>query len=261
MCIQGSVGKRGRNQPADVIVIKVLLNGAWRHLPDAPLPINGHIDNATRARILFFQTRVMGLAKPDGQVGRSGATLKALRALMSPNFDAAKLRGIMPQASQELIGLYYKHLVTEMETRAINTPLRRAHFLAQLAHESGSLRYNAEIASGAAYEGRKDLGNSEKGDGKRFKGRGLIQLTGRSNYVAYGEDIDVDLVTDGAWALVATDPALAVGAAGWFWDKHGLNTVADADNIRKLTRRINGGVNGLADRTRFLVRAKWFLLP
>jgi putative chitinase len=135
-----------------------------------------------------------------------------------------------------------------------------AHLLAQVGHESGDLRFSEEIASGAAYEGRADLGNTQPGDGPRFKGRGLIQLTGRANYTAFGRDRNRDFITPENYRLIATDPNLAVDVAGWFWVKHGLNAFADADNVREITRRINGGFNGLDDRTARLARAKFFLL-
>jgi putative chitinase len=201
------------------------------------------------------------MPKPDGQISPKGKTLMSLFDNIPSRFDLYSLRGIMVHAGQEAVSRYYKHLVTTMETRSINTPLRRAHFLAQLGHESGSLAYTEEIASGMAYEGRvKGLGNTEKGDGVRFKGRGLIQLTGRKNYAAYGESIGRDLTVDGNWNLVATDPELAVDAAGWYWETNELNALADSDNVEKITKVINGGHNGLHDRKAYLARAKWFLV-
>lgn len=129
----------------------------------------------------------------------------------------------------------------------IDSTLRKVHFLGQVAHESAAGRYMEEIASGRAYEGRKDLGNTQPGDGVRFKGRGLIQLTGRDNYrrysrAMYGDDRAVD---DPAMVSRLPDAALA---AGWFWQENGLNALADRDDIRAVTRRINGGHNGLQDR-------------
>ena len=118
-----------------------------------------------------------------------------------------------------------------------------------------------ELASGAAYEGRKDLGNAQPGDGPRFKGRGLIQLTGRVNYAAYGRSIGVDLTADGNWEQSGHDPALAVDAACWFWTKHRLNELADLDDLQTITRRVNGGLIGLEDRADHLERAKFVLLP
>lgn len=129
----------------------------------------------------------------------------------------------------------------------IDTTQRKSHFLGQLAHESATGRYMEEIASGRAYEGRADLGNSEPGDGVRFKGRGLIQLTGRANYAAYSRDVhgDARAVRDPGMVARLPDAALA---AGWFWRKKGLNALADTGSVRAVTRRVNGGYNGLADR-------------
>ena len=144
-------------------------------------------------------------------------------------------------------------------SRSRDSPLRRAHFLAQVGHESAELLYVEEIANGDAYEGRVDLGNTQPGDGRRFKGRGLIQLTGRANYRDYGATIGVDLEVNDNWKRVSTDPALTVDVAGWFWKNNRINDLADKDDVRLVTRRVNGGLNGLADRTRQLGRAKFFL--
>ena len=170
---------------------------------------------------------------------------------------AAQLRRILPDATRDNIDRYLPALNAGMAAREIDTPLRAAHFLAQVGHESGSLRYAEEIASGAAYEGRRDLGNTEPGDGSHFKGRGLIQLTGRANYADYGAAIGRDLLADPS--PVATDPALAVDVACWFWVAHGLNTLADADDPERITRRINGGLNGYAQRLAILARARQVL--
>lgn len=136
---------------------------------------------------------------------------------------------------------------------SINTPLRWAHYLAQTAHESGELRYTQEIASGKAYEGRKDLGNTQKGDGVKFKGRGLIQLTGRANYTKYKNYCGFDVVQR---PELLEKPLGATRSSMWFWKTHGLNELADTDDIKKITRIINGGTNGLESREKYLTRAK-----
>ncbi len=151
------------------------------------------------------------------------------------------------------VDIYLPYLNKIFIKYKIDSPLRIAHFLAQVIHESGSFRYSEEIASGAAYEGRKDLGNVIKGDGKKFKGRGLIQLTGRANYSIFSKSVGIDLLK--APELVAK-PDLSVEAAGWYWDTHQLNTFADKDNINRITKRINGGLNGIIDRNIHLVRCK-----
>jgi putative chitinase len=261
MCIKGSVGKGQPNNHKDVVVVQVLLQYQWRGVPYKAVGIDGGYGKETGDAILDFQTRVQRVPKPDGIVSPppTGKTIAALREGMPSGLDLFKLRGIMVFAKWERVLLYYKHLLTTMESRSINTSLRQAHFLAQLGHESGSLKYTEETASGEAYEGRKDLGNTQKGDGTRFKGRGLIQLTGRSNYEAYGEAIGQDLTEEATCTKVATDPGLAVDVAGWFWGTHDLNTAADTDDVKKVTKIINGGYNGLADRQEYLERAKFFL--
>lgn len=134
----------------------------------------------------------------------------------------------------------------------INTPLRLAAFLAQLAHESAQFRYMEEIASGAAYEGRKDLGNTQKGDGIKYKGRGPIQLTGRANYRRAGQDLKLAL--EEMPQIVAT-PSVGLLVAGWYWKLHGLNFLADAKEFDRITKKINGGYNGKADRDSYYKKA------
>lgn len=135
----------------------------------------------------------------------------------------------------------------------INSDLRRSHFLAQTCHESDGFCTTVEYASGQAYEGRTDLGNSQPGDGVRYKGRGLIQLTGRANYQRYGDLLQLDLVGK---PELAADPATSLLVACEYWKLRGLNTFADQDDLETITRRINGGLNGLADRRACLARAK-----
>ncbi|MGV8899998.1 MAG: glycoside hydrolase family 19 protein [Burkholderiaceae bacterium] len=156
-------------------------------------------------------------------------------------FDLLK---IMPQAKSR-IDTFSDPLNAAMMEFNISTTARQASFLAQVGHESGQLRYVRELASGAAYEGRKDLGNTEPGDGVRFKGRGLIQITGRANYKACGNALGIDLI---AHPELLESPVLACRSAAWFWRSHGLNELADAGDQTRVTRRINGGTNGLADR-------------
>lgn len=133
---------------------------------------------------------------------------------------------------------------------------RLAHFMAQLAHESGSFRYMEEIASGAAYEGREDLGNVKPGDGVRFKGRGPIQITGRANYRTFGRAIGIDIESH---PEIAAIPSIGLHLALEYWKSRGLNALADADNVLTITKRINGGTNGLEDRKHHLARIKAWL--
>ena len=131
----------------------------------------------------------------------------------------------------------------------INTRLRIAAFLAQIGHESGHLVYVREIwgptAQQLGYQGRTDLGNTQPGDGFLFRGRGLIQVTGRANYAAMGQALGLPLL---AHPELLEQPANAAMSAGQFWSSRGLNALADASDFLTITRRINGGTNGLADR-------------
>lgn len=166
-----------------------------------------------------------------------------------------QLQAMVP-AKPSLVQLFYQPLVDSMAKYDISTPQRIAAFIAQVAHESGSFRYTEEIASGQAYEGRKDLGNTEQGDGVKFKGRGLIQITGRSNYAEVSKALGQDFISNPT--LLAKIP-YCVESAAWFWKKHGLNELADKGDFIRITKVINGGVNGLADRQANWVRAKGVL--
>ena len=166
-----------------------------------------------------------------------------------PGFLTVKqLRTIMPRLTVQRADQFLKPLNDAMKEFEINTPKRQAAFLAQIAHESGELKYMEEIASGEAYEGRASLGNTQPGDGKRYKGRGPIQLTGRSNYRKAGAALKLDL--EGKPELAA-QPDVGCRVAGWFWKTHGLNDLADKGEFRQITRRINGGYNGEAKRGGF----------
>jgi putative chitinase len=175
-----------------------------------------------------------------------------------PSLNDKQLRAIMPHLPKDRAAKFLGPLNAAMKEYQINTRKRQAAFLAQLAHESGELRYMEEIASGQAYEGRKDLGNTQPGDGKRFKGRGPIQFTGRANYRRAGKALGLDL--EGHPEKVAT-PEVGTRVAGWFWKTHGLNELADKGDFKLITRRINGGYNGLASRQKYYRRALEVLLP
>lgn len=170
---------------------------------------------------------------------------------------------IFPDASADDIAALGPALIQTMRKYGINTPLRKAHFLAQVGHESGQLRYREELASGDAYDTRTDLGNTpaRDGDGRKYKGRGLIQLTGKANYAAYDRHLGLGGILVSSPGRVATDPVLCCDVAGWFWSSRGLNLYADQDRLAAITRRVNGGLNGLADRDRLLKAAKRALVP
>ncbi len=172
-----------------------------------------------------------------------------------------QLREIMPNlpAARSLVLL--PHLNRAMVEYGIDSTLRVAAFVAQLAHESGEFRWMEEIwgptAAQRRYEPASDLatrlGNSQLGDGLRFKGRGPIQLTGRANYDRFGSLLGVNLI---AAPETAAEPEIAFRVAALYWANRGLNELADAQDFREITRRINGGFNGLADRERYFERPR-----
>ncbi len=172
---------------------------------------------------------------------------------MKGGISSLQLRQIMPGLDEETANKYLPYLNKAMIDGGINTKERQAAFLAQLGHESVGLRYMEEIASGAAYEGRADLGNTQPGDGVRFKGRGPIQLTGRSNYRAAGEALGIDLEHN---PTRAADPDVAFRIAVWFWNSRDLSSYADRGDFQSITYRINGGYNGDASRREYWARAK-----
>lgn len=184
-----------------------------------------------------------------------------------------QLKEIAPGTNHFALDTYPALLSDAMPRWEINTPQRVQAFLAQLAHESGSFKYVREIASGNAYEGRRDLGNIFPGDGKRFKGRGLIQCTGRTNY----QECSLALFGDNRLLLnpdILATPTYAVESACWFWKTKGLNEIADKpedwekvivredgstkrySKIQWITRKINGGLNGINEREEMYERAK-----
>lgn len=144
---------------------------------------------------------------------------------------------------------YLPYIKAAMVEYGINTSKRKAAFLAQIGHESGGLHYSVEVwgptDAQSRYEGREDLGNTHAGDGFKFRGRGLMQITGRANYRTAGEALGVDFI---ACPERLGMPEDASRSAGWFWKRHGLNEQADIGDFRRITRRINGGFNGYAER-------------
>jgi putative chitinase len=165
------------------------------------------------------------------------------------------LKAICPGGRPDLMEGFAAELERSGDTHGLGAdhPLRRAHFMAQCAHESDGFRTFQEYASGAAYEGRKDLGNVKRGDGALFKGRGPIQITGRANYQRFGQALGIELVRD---PVQAARPDIGTKIALAYWDDRGLSVAADRDDIRTVTKRINGGYNGLAQRQQYLARAK-----
>ncbi len=138
----------------------------------------------------------------------------------------------------------------------ISTQERQAAFLAQIGHESGGLQWVRELwgptPAQRGYEGRADLGNTHPGDGFRFRGRGLIQITGRANYRAMGDALLLDLEQS---PELLEQPANAAMSAAQFWASHGLNQLADEHDMMHITRKINGGTNGLPERMALYTQA------
>ena len=166
---------------------------------------------------------------------------------------ALELSDLFPRAKPgileaiDTVGVPLAHLIN---------PIRFAYFMAQCAHESAGFQFTKELGSARylnRYEGRRDLGNTEIGDGVRFCGRGIIQVTGRSNYAACGEWTGLPLLE---YPELLEDPGPAVRSACWYWMTHNLNPICDAQNFTLLTRRINGGTNGMASRNQWLAKIK-----
>ena len=166
-----------------------------------------------------------------------------------------QLLQILPNAGP-VAGVFVPVLNTAMTRYQIIGTKRVAAFIAQIGHESGQLKYVKEIwgptVAQTKYEGRKDLGNTVVGDGFKYRGRGLIQITGRANYMVCGEGLGIDLIKH---PELLEKPQHACMSAAWFWATKGINTLADAGPFDKITQRINGGQNGAADRQALYARA------
>jgi putative chitinase len=212
-----------------------------------------------------IKTNLLILSSPDHAVVQKYFPSKPNSKTKTMTTDQIKYGA---GASSTYAAKFMSFLADTCDKYQITTPARQLCFLAQVGHESGGLFYTEELASGKAYEGRADLGNTQTGDGVKFKGRGLIQITGRANYKALGDSFGVDLITDpsllgGRNVTTCTTDQLKYAAmsAGWFWNTHRLNDIADQIDIqqaidsgnnlvhfKEITKKINGGYNGLADR-------------
>lgn len=202
------------------------------------------IEVLTSLWALFFRPKKVGDApQPEPAAPAEWISLAVFQA-------AAGLSGEMARA-------WYEHVRAACLEFSVVGPVRIAAFLAQVGHESGGFVYTREIwgptAAQQRYEGRTDLGNTQRGDGFRFRGRGLIQITGRDNYQRAAAGLGVDVVAD---PQLLEERALAARSAAWWWATHGCNQLADGGDFVALTRRINGGTNGLADRKARWERAK-----
>jgi putative chitinase len=257
MCIANTVGRGARNNLADVAAVQILLNLNRERFPEPKpkaLGTDGRIGPNTLKRIAAFETAVMHLPVSDAMIAPGDTTIAALLVGLPPGPSKEKLAIVLPLATASKIDRFFEPLKAGMTRYGVTTPLQMAHFIAQIGHESMSFLYTEEIASGAAYEGRRDLGNTQPGDGKRFKGRGLIQLTARANYAAYSKFTGIDYLAKPA--LLSTDPMVAVDVSCWFWKDRGVDKLAEMDDVKAVTKRINGGYNGLDDRMQNLQRAK-----
>jgi putative chitinase len=175
---------------------------------------------------------------------------------VAPRYITNKDKG---DAQSKIIQAVGSILNKTLAKYSLNYDLRAAHFIAQCCEESEGFSRTEEHASGAEYEGRDDLGNTEDGDGVRFKGRGIIQLTGRGNYTAYGKLTGLDLVNN---PVLAADPATSLVIACEYWTKNNLNLYADQDDVLSISKITNTGSvgttmpNGLEARKRYLEKAK-----
>lgn len=261
--ISATVGENKPNTRDDVETLQRLLNIAITQqvFPiTLPLKADGAFGTKTLTAIIEFQRSVLGELTPTGSVEPNSKTLFSLTKLLPNTLEATIFELLFLRAAETAIQDLSTDIVKVLASRNIDTPLRQSHFLAQIGHESGELRFRAEIANGQAYEGRQDLGNTNPGDGQKFKGRGLIQLTGRANYAEYGRALGRENELLNHPELVETETQLTIDVAGWFWAKRGLNNFADADDLTTITKKINGGLNGLEDRRRLLKRAKALLI-
>jgi putative chitinase len=166
---------------------------------------------------------------------------------------APRFSGVWADRQAKIIAEVGEVLRPTLESYDITTRLRIAHFLGQTCEESAGFRTTEEFASGRAYEGRKDLGNTQPGDGPRYKGRGLLQLIGRANYREYGQALGIDLEAD---PTLAAQPSVSLKIACEYWKRRNINAACDDDDLLRVTRAVSGGLNGLPDRRGFTSKAK-----
>ncbi|MEM8553334.1 MAG: peptidoglycan-binding protein [Pseudomonadota bacterium] len=166
---------------------------------------------------------------------------------------APTFSGKLAERQREIVGAISGEFEGVLKDYDISNAVRIAHFMGQVTHECAGFRTTEEFASGAAYEGREDLGNTQRGDGKRYKGRGLIQLTGRFNYRKFGDLLGVPLEDE---PRRAGAPLLSLRIACEYWKSRNINKLSDADDLVAVTRAVNGGTNGLDDRIKYYRRAK-----
>ena len=168
----------------------------------------------------------------------------------------AGLRRLCPHGKRRILAGIARHSSILVDYGLTKNELRLSHFLAQAAHETAGFRTLVEYGSTGyfrrRYGHRKDLGNRNRADGATYRGRGIFQLTGRANYRRYGHLLQLDLENTPS---LAQNPEISLRIACEYWKRHKLNLYADRNDIRTITRRINGGYNGLVQRRRFFQRA------
>lgn len=208
-----------------------------------------------KATLMQSRTEVSGFVSSQyvEPLAAPAAAKPAARAgVAMPVF--ADLKKLAPQGKDAILSALVSNLAqAAAQFGILKSRLTLCHFLAQTAEESDGFRTTVEYASGREYEERKDLGNIHAGDGVRFKGRGIIQLTGRANYSIAGSKLNLPLLDNPA---LAADPAISVRTACYYWQSRDIEQVAATDDIRKVTRLINGGTRGLDTRTAYYNRAR-----
>ncbi|PSB27473.1 glycoside hydrolase family 19 protein [Chlorogloea sp. CCALA 695] len=173
-------------------------------------------------------------------------TVKYLLELLKPLITELQAETIF---GRQITTIQLNDLNSCLERFHINTPPRMRHFMSQIAHESGGLKWLKEIASGDGYENRLDLGNTFAGDGRRFKGGGALQVTGRANYQALCNYLKNPRVMEGCSYV---SHVLPFTASGHWWMRNHMNSLCDLGaTVEKITRKVNGGYNGLDDRKRY----------
>lgn len=194
-----------------------------------------------------LQTRLKGYGRDPGP----------LDGLLGPKTYAALFDYMARRPLGERGQLLARGALIHFPRYRIDSELRLAHFLAQAAHESADFCHLRELwgptAAQKRYEGRADLGNTQPGDGFKYRGRGIFMLTGRYNYRSYGARVNLPLEDE---PDLAARPDVSLHIACLYWDDRALNKLADQDNIEKITRAINGGLNGIEARRRALRHAR-----
>lgn len=167
-----------------------------------------------------------------------------------------RLLRLTPSGKADIVNGIARRFDALAREHDVSTRLRLCHFLAQAAHETDGFRTLEEYGGASyflRYEGRQDLGNTQAGDGIRYHGRGIFQLTGRGNYRRFGTIIGIDLEAE---PERAKEPDISLLVAFAYWSERAINNAADADDVAAVTKLINGGRNGLAERARYLEKAK-----